>query len=145
MSRVSFSASKNVLWQAKQQAERNEEQQVKQALIAKFVQIYKQQNPSYWYWRGSSADFWEMVYLVYREVVLFDDNGIPLSLKTISKHFCELLHMRMSRNPSAKGSSACARKGVKQPHIVARYLHLFKQRGSIRALSSELQLQPSHF
>lgn len=127
------------VWLPSRSQKNEREQHTKQALIARFVEIYKQNNPCVWRWKGSSADFWQMVYLVYLEVVLFDSSGCPLSLKAISKKFCHLLHMKMVKNPSATAIYACARKGVKQPNIVKRYTQLMSNNNTVEVLQAELQ------
>ena len=74
-------------------------------------------------WTGTKTDLTEIIYTVYVDAIVRDEEGFPATLRAISERIADNLHVRMPRNLSSKMAKARARR----TRLLERYAAMRRQ------------------
>jgi hypothetical protein len=80
-------------------------------------------------WRGSLTDLMELVGVVARAGLLYNDEGQPLCFAELARLTCRVLHVRLPRNPRNFLLRATRRKGLRSLTLVERCERLLAENG----------------
>lgn len=77
-------------------------------------------------WTASAIDLMEALYYAFQEQTMTDDYGVPLSFRHIVNRCCQVLHVKVPRNPYESANRGRMRKGVKCMNYLKRYMLLME-------------------
>ncbi len=72
-------------------------------------------------WRLSRLDLMQMIHIVYESEQLRDDTDLPLTFNYLVRHYCDILHQPVPRNPSGYVHRALQCRGEKRQLLLLRY------------------------
>jgi len=75
-------------------------------------------------WKGSTVDLMEALHIAFLTNTLTDDDGQYLSFTAIVQRVCQLLHVRMPRNPYKYAAQGSQRQGFRNRPYMDRYMFL---------------------
>ncbi|MCR5269807.1 MAG: hypothetical protein K6D91_02175 [Prevotella sp.] len=75
-------------------------------------------------WKGSTVDLMEALHIAFLTNTLTNDEGQYMSFTAIVQSVCEVLHVRMPRNPYKYAAQGSQRQGFRNRPYMDRYLFL---------------------
>ncbi|WP_052342211.1 hypothetical protein [Xylanibacter brevis] len=76
------------------------------------------------HWKGSTVDLMEALHIAFLTNTLTNDEGQYMSFTAIVQSACEVLHVRMPRNPYKYAAQGRQRQGFRNRPYMDRYLFL---------------------
>lgn len=90
-------------------------------IIDDMLSLYSHTSSEGLQWRLSRLDLMQMIHIVYESERLRDETDMPRSFNFLVRHYCDILHQPVPRNPSGYVRRALECRGERRQVLLLRY------------------------
>lgn len=76
-------------------------------------------------WKSTKQDLFLMIHILYESEELTDEYGVALSFKELVRRFCNILRIKVPRNPNAFVEQSLRCQGCRRAPLLMRYVQMF--------------------